>query len=127
MGSSEPLFMQIANDLERQILSGALPEDTQVPSTNELASFHRINPATAAKGVSLLADRGILYRKRGLGVFVSAGARKKLVAERRRTFKDRFVKPMLREAMSLDLEVEDVLGIIREESPYPNPDVPVTA
>lgn len=126
MSSSDPLFVQVARAIEFQILSGSLLEDAQVPSTNELATYHRINPATAAKGVSLLADRGILYRKRGLGVFVSPGARKELVAERQKAFKDRFVKAMVREAMSLDLEIADVLRMVEEEFPQPKPGERVT-
>ena len=59
------------------------PEETQVPSTNEFAAFHRINPATAGKGVNLLVDEGILYKKRGIGMFVADGARERLVAKRR--------------------------------------------
>ena len=115
MESSRPLFVQVSREIERQILSGALSEDSQVPSTNELAAFHRINPATAAKGVSLLVDQGVLYRKRGVGVFVSRGARKQLVTARQKAFRDAYVRPLVREADSLDLQPGAVLQMVSEE------------
>ena len=73
MDESRPIFQQIAEQIENDIISGVLPEETQVPSTNEFAAFHRINPATAGKGVNLLVDAGILYKKRGIGMFVADG------------------------------------------------------
>ena len=82
MDESRPIFQQIAELIENDIISGTLPEDTQVPSTNEFAAFHRINPATAGKGVNLLVDEGILYKKRGIGMFVAPGSRDRLIAQR---------------------------------------------
>lgn len=75
-----PLFVQIAEEVESSVLDGSLAEGERAPSTNELAAFHRINPATAAKGVNLLVDRGILVKRRGLGMFVADGAREILRA-----------------------------------------------
>ena len=69
-----PLFVQIAEQIEGSIIDGSLAEEAQVPSTNELAAFHRINPATAAKGVNQLVADGILYKRRGIGMFVHRGA-----------------------------------------------------
>ena len=74
MDEDRPIFLQIAEQIENDIIAGQLAEETQVPSTNEFAAFHRINPATAAKGVNLLVDDGILYKKRGIGMFVAEGA-----------------------------------------------------
>ncbi|MGN0124013.1 MAG: GntR family transcriptional regulator, partial [Rhodococcus sp. (in: high G+C Gram-positive bacteria)] len=71
----KPLFQQIAELIENSIVDGSLAEESQVPSTNELAAFHRINPATAAKGLNALVADGILYKKRGIGMFVTTGAR----------------------------------------------------
>ena len=68
------LFLQIAESIEDQIVDGSLAEESQAPSTNELAAFYRINPATAAKGVSMLVDQGVLYKRRGIGMFVAAGS-----------------------------------------------------
>ena len=75
-----PLFVQIAEQLADDIVDGVLAEGARVPSTNELAAFYRINPATAAKGINLLVDDGVLEKRRGIGMFVAAGAREQLRA-----------------------------------------------
>jgi DNA-binding transcriptional regulator YhcF (GntR family) len=108
MEEGRPIFLQIAEQLENSIIDGTLPEDGQVPSTNELAAFHRINPATAAKGVNQLVDDGILYKKRGIGMFVSAGARAKLRDRRRDQFAQLYLRPMLTEAHKLGVTAEDL-------------------
>src|ERR1700710_2074877 len=81
MDDSRPIFLQIAEAIENDILAGNLAEEAQVPSTNEFAAFYRINPATAGKGVNLLVDEGILYKKRGIGMFVATGAKERLGAK----------------------------------------------
>ena len=116
MDDARPIFQQIAERIENDIISGALPEETQVPSTNEFAAFLRINPATAGKGVGLLVDAGILYKKRGIGMFVAEGARARLVAERRDGFRDQYVAPQLAEAGKLDITAEELAHMIRETS-----------
>jgi len=75
LNESTSLYLQIAAMIEDQILRGLLLEEEQAPSTNELARLYRINPATAAKGLNLLTDEGILYKKRGIGMFVAQGSR----------------------------------------------------
>lgn len=75
-----PLFVQIAEQLADDIVDGVLAEGARVPSTNELAAFYRINPATAAKGINLLVDEGVLEKRRGIGMFVAAGAQEQLRA-----------------------------------------------
>jgi GntR family transcriptional regulator len=114
---SRPIFQQIAEQIENDIISGALPEGTQVPSTNELAVFLRINPATAGKGVGLLVDAGVLYKKRGIGMFVASGARTRLVAERRERFRDQYIAPLLAEARKLGIEPAELAGLIRDTNP----------
>ena len=111
-----PLFLQIAERVEDSIIEGSLPEEGQAPSTNELAAFYRINPATAAKGVNMLVDKQVLYKRRGIGMFVSPGARALLRAERRAAFADRFVEPLLAEARTLGLEPGDLTELIRERA-----------
>jgi len=109
---SRPIFLQIAEGIENDILSGVLPEETQVPSTNEFAAFYRINPATAGKGVNLLVDDGILYKKRGIGMFVAAGSRDRLVAKRRDQFENEFVRPLVAEAAKLGITPEQLEDMI---------------
>lgn len=115
LDDGKPLFVQIADRVADGILAGSYPEGTQVPSTNELAAFHRINPATVGKGLGLLVDRDVLHKRRGLGMFVSDGARDRLQAERTSAFRAAFVAPMLSEAASLGLDLDTVHRIIDQE------------
>ncbi|HTL41158.1 MAG TPA: GntR family transcriptional regulator [Pseudolysinimonas sp.] len=114
MDESRPIFQQIAEQIENDIIAGLLPEETQVPSTNEFAAFHRINPATAGKGVNLLVDTGILYKKRGIGMFVAAGSRERLVAERRERFREQYVQPLLVEAEKLGITADQLTAMIQK-------------
>ncbi len=110
-----PIFLQIAEVIEAQILDGSLPEEDQVPSINELAQFHRINPATALKGVNLLVDAGTLYKRRGIGMFVAGGARARLLEDRRAEFAEAHVRPVAERAKSLGLSVKEMQDMIRTE------------
>ena len=113
------LFLQIAEGVEDSIIDGTLAEEAQAPSTNELAAFYRINPATAAKGVNMLVDKGVLYKRRGIGMFVAPGARELLLAERRTAFADRFVEPLLAEARKLGLDADDLSRLILRSREHP--------
>ena len=115
MDESRPIFLQIAEQIENDIIGGLMAEETQVPSINELAAFYRINPATALKGVTLLVDEGILYKKRGIGMFVSEGSRERLVAKRREQFSQEFVRPLLAEAVKLGISPEQLITMIQKE------------
>ncbi|PMR58581.1 GntR family transcriptional regulator [Verrucosispora sp. ts21] len=112
MDDGRPIFLQVAELLESSILDGTLAEESQVPSTNELAAFHRINPATAAKGVNKLVDDGTLYKKRGIGMFVSSGARAKLRARRRDEFARQYVQPLVAEARKLGIDPAELKHMI---------------
>jgi GntR family transcriptional regulator len=116
MDESRPIFQQIAEQIENDIISGVLPEETQVPSTNEFAAFHRINPATAGKGVNLLVDEGILYKKRGIGMFVAEGARARIVATRRDQFRQQFLVPLLTEAAKLGISDAQLAEMITKQA-----------
>ena len=110
------LFLQIAESVEDSIVDGSLAEESRAPSTNELAAFYRINPATAAKGIAMLVDKGVLYKRRGIGMFVAEGARAQLRGERRDAFADRYVEPLLTEARKLGLGPDDLESLIRERA-----------
>lgn len=116
MDDGRPIFRQLAEQIENQIIDGTLDEGQQVPSTNEFAAFHRINPATALKGMTLLVESGVIYKRRGIGMFVAEGARASLIAARRAQFADEFVRPLLLEARGLELSTDQLIDIIRKES-----------
>ncbi len=109
-----PLFVQVADRLAGEIADGGLAEGERVPSSNELAAFYRINPATAAKGINLLADDGLLEKRRGIGMFVAAGARRRLLAQRREQFAERYVRPLLTEATRLGIDRGELFALIEE-------------
>ncbi len=111
---SRPIFMQIAGRLEDEIINEILLEEAPVPSTNQLASFYQINPATAAKGVNVLVDQGILYKKRGVGMFVATGARAKLLEKRREQFFQQYVVTMIQEARKLGIAIEELVAMIEK-------------
>jgi DNA-binding transcriptional regulator YhcF (GntR family) len=108
-----PIFVQIGERIEEDILDGRLAEEEQVPSTNQFASLYQINPATAAKGVNLLVDQGILYKKRGVGMFVAAGSHAKLREKRREQFFEQYVVTMIREAKKLGIAEEQLIQMIQ--------------
>lgn len=109
-----PLFVQVADRLAGEIADGGLAEGERVPSTNELAAFYRINPATAAKGINVLADDGLLEKRRGIGMFVATGARQRLLAWRRAEFTQRYVDPLLSEAARLGIDTDELFDLIKE-------------
>ena len=113
-GVESPLFQQVARAIENDIVDGILAEGAQAPSTNEIAAFHRINPATALKGVNELVARDVLHKRRGIGMFVSPGARAALLERRRTEFAARYLAPALAEADRLGLPTEDVITLIKE-------------
>jgi GntR family transcriptional regulator len=113
MDDSRPIFLQIAEAIENDILAGNLAEESQVPSTNEFASFYRINPATAGKGVNLLVDHGILYKKRGIGMFVATGSQARLATKRRDQFEAEYVRPLVAEAAKLGLSQAQLVSMIQ--------------
>lgn len=112
LADEKAIYLQIAEKIEDAILSGAFAEEEQVPSTTEIAVHDKINPATALKGVSLLAEQGILYKKRGLGMFVCPGATEKIRSRRKREFYGGYVRTMLCEAKKLGLDRNDLLQMI---------------
>jgi len=115
LSDDRPIFQQIADELADGILAGTYVPGAPVPSTNELAAFHRINPATVGKGVNVLVDAGVLEKRRGLGMYVTDGARERLLSDRRAAFARDFVAPLLVEARSLGLPPAEVHRLIDQE------------
>ena len=125
---NRPIFLQLAERIADDILRGRYAEGEQVPSTNELSAHLRINPATAGKALGMLVDRGILVKRRGIGMFVADGAKASIATERKQDFVRDFVHPMLAEAWALDLDADDLRHLIETEAaaqsgatPRPNP------
>ncbi len=111
----EPIYLQIADQIRTEVLSGALGEEEQVMSTTQYATTYRINPATAAKAFAELVDEGTLYKRRGVGMFVAAGARERLRAARRERFFSDVVDPVAAEAAMLGVPLDDVVARLRAQ------------
>jgi GntR family transcriptional regulator len=111
-----PIYRQIADQIEADVLRGVLRGDEQVMSTTKYAAFHRINPATVAKAFQQLVDEGVLYKKRGIGMFVSPDAPELLRARRRKVFFTEVVDPMVAQAMTIGVPVSDLIQRITELS-----------
>ena len=106
----KPIFLQLAEQLEAGILSGAYPEGSQVPSITEYAATYKINPATALKGINLLVNAGLLYKKRGIGMFVAQAALRK---QRSEDFYHNYVEKLVREAKNLGLTLDQLTELIQ--------------
>ncbi len=107
-----PIYVEVASLIEDAILSGAFSEETQIPSTTELSVSMKINPATALKGINMLVDEGIIYKKRGLGMFVSKGSAEKIHLKRKNEFFEAFVSSLVEEARKLKISKEEIVVMI---------------
>jgi len=110
-----PIYQQIADRIKDDVLRGVLQPDEQVMSTNQYAAFYRINPATAAKGFHQLIDEGVLYKRRGVGMFVHPDAPAALRGQRRNRFFTDVVDPMITEAQAIGISLDDVITHIRTQ------------
>lgn len=113
--SGIPIFMQIANSIEEDILMGVYVDNIQIPSTTEMSVGYKINPATVLKGINILVDENILYKKRGVGMFVSTGARELIKEKRTNSFYSDFLRPMVNEARRLSFSKEYIIETINKE------------
>lgn len=114
LNDHEPIFIQISKAIEDEILSGSIKEGMQVPSTTELSKFYKINPATVLKGVNILVDKEILFKKRGIGMFVSKGAKEIIKNGRKENFKEVYLKDLIGEAKKLGITKEELLDMISD-------------
>lgn len=107
-----PIFIQIAEGIEDAILTGAFSENDQIPSITELSVSYKINPATALKGIAILVDEGIIFKKRGVGMFVAPGAVLKLRDKRKELFYDHYIKKLIEEANKLGITSAEILRMV---------------
>ena len=114
--SIKPIYLQIAEWLETEILSANLKEDERIYSQYQLAEMFNINPATAAKGLNLLADENIVYKKRGLGMFVSPHAKELILTKRRNQFLTQMIRELVIEAKRLGVRENELIQMIEQAS-----------
>lgn len=111
--TDKPIFIQIAQQIEDSIFTGIFPEETKIPSTNEISALLNINPHTVLKGMNMLVDEKIIYKKRGLGMFVSQGAVLKIRQKRQKQFYKQYVVSLVEEAKKLDMSQEEIILLIK--------------
>lgn len=116
LDENKPIFVQIKEQLEDSIINGNVKALERVPSTNEFASFYHINPATAAKGINELVNEDILFKRRGVGMFVTENAREILIIKHQETFYENYILPIKEEAKKLRIDKEDLIAMINKEA-----------
>lgn len=114
LDESTPIYLQIKENVEDSIINGTLKTDDRVPSTNEFAKYYKINPATAAKGVNELVEEEILYKRRGVGMFVAEIAKKRLIEKRKSSFYEKYISPLKKEAKRLEITTTQLIGMMSE-------------
>lgn len=111
--SLKPIYIQISEWIEDEILKGHIKEEEQVLSTNQFASVYKINPATAGKGLNLLVDENILYKKRGIGMFVTAGAKEIIINKRKRNFYSEYLEKIIYESQKIGITRDELIDMIK--------------
>ncbi|EIM05066.1 transcriptional regulator [Planococcus antarcticus DSM 14505] len=111
--SNKPIFLQVRELIEDQIVNDQLKEGDQAPSTNQLVSFYKINHATVSKGINQLVEEGILFKKRGIGMFVEEGAKQTLMGQRKEAFVENYVRNLLQEAKKLGITQAEIMELIK--------------
>lgn len=110
--SEKPIYLQIQEELEDAIFTNSFPEETQIPSTTEISTTYKINPATVLKGMNILVNEGLIYKKRGVGMFVAQGANEKIRIKRQQDFSKAYVETLIKEAKKLQLTKEQIISLI---------------
>lgn len=116
MNSDKPIFIKIMEMIEDDILSGNYKTDDIIISTTQISKLLSVNPTTSVKAVGNLADKGVLYKKRGIGMCVANGAKEKILLRRKETFLGESVPGFLEEAKKLGISEDELIQIIRRKN-----------
>ena len=110
--TDKPIFILIAEQLAASIFIGVFPEEKKIPSTTEISALLNINPHTVLKGMNMLVEEEIIYKKRGLGMYVKTGAVEKIQKKRQGQFYNQYVAALIEEARKLQMSKEDIITLI---------------
>lgn len=111
--SIKPIYIQISEWLENQILNDSISADEKMYSQYQLAEMYNINPATAAKGITILLNENILYKKRGLGMFVSQDAKELIYKRRKNETLRTLAIELLTEAKRLNVDEHELFELLK--------------
>jgi len=115
LNEDQPIYLQVKENIEDSIINETIKAGERIPSTNEFAVFYKINPATAAKGVNELVEEDILFKRRGVGMFVTDHARNMLVKKRIDIFYEHYIRPLKKEAKKLGMTNEQLIDMVKKE------------
>lgn len=115
MNDSQPIFQQIIETIESDIITGVYQTDDLIISTTQISKIYSVNPTTAVKAISKMTDAGILYKKRGIGMCVAEGAREKITARRRDVFLNQSIDTLMSEAKTLGISMNELIGVIKNK------------
>lgn len=115
LDDSRPIYVQIKEFIEDSILNEQIKAGERVPSTNELAKFYNINPATARQGMNELVSENILEKRRGVGMFVTENAKELLIEGRKKKFYESYIVPLIEEAEKLQISKSQLIEMLEEE------------
>lgn len=110
---AKPIYLQISEWLETEILTGNFKQDEKIYSQYKLAEMFNINPATAAKGLNILAEEKILYDKRGIGKFVSQVAHEIIRDKRKNQILTGLIEEIVLEAKHLQIDEDELIEMIK--------------
>jgi DNA-binding transcriptional regulator YhcF (GntR family) len=114
LNEDKPIYIQVREYIEDQIINKQLLEGDQAPSTNQLVNFYKINHATVSKGINQLVEEEILFKKRGIGMFVAEGARARLLEKRREGFMEEYIVSLVQEAEKLEITDDEIFTFIKQ-------------
>ncbi|MFD2043406.1 GntR family transcriptional regulator [Ornithinibacillus salinisoli] len=113
LDENRPIFLQIKEQIEDYIINNTILAGQRVPSTNEFAAYYKINPATAAKGINELVAEEILFKRRGVGMFVTENAKDILIEKRKKIFYENFIQPLKEEANKLQIGSDELIEMMK--------------
>ncbi|MDR1265446.1 MAG: GntR family transcriptional regulator [Propionibacteriaceae bacterium] len=116
MNDNQPIFLQIMERIESDIITGVYQTDDLIVSTTQLSKLYSVNPATAVKAVGKLMDEGVLRKDRGIGMRVAPRARQKISRRRRQAFLRQGIDAFLAEAETLGLSLDQLVEELRRRA-----------
>jgi GntR family transcriptional regulator len=113
---SQPIYRQLRDRVVAMIIEGTLNDGEALPSVRNVAAEYQLNPLTVLKGYQALVDEDLVEKRRGLGMFVKEGARKKLTRDERQRFLEEEWPIVLETIERLGMDPDELLQAAREKS-----------
>ena len=111
--SDKPIYLQMADRMKDEILSGTYSDDMRIPSVREYGILLQVNTNTAVKCYEQLSRDGIIYQRRGMGYFVTAGARDRIMQQRKEEFFQTTCPQLKKDLELLDITIEEFIEHIK--------------